>query len=296
MASSSIHSLLQLVTPRALTRVRERVNRDTYGSTRAVRMYEHLAGYSDPGEQAALERIAAEAKDRPILDLGVGAGRTVPLLRAISRDYVALDYTPALVEVCRARHPGIDVRIGDARDLSQLASESFFLVVFSWNGIDSVDHMDRLAILREIHRVLMPSGICVFSAHNYDGPVNRPARFHPPPLSLSANPLKLAVRTLRYLRHLALGLYNRRRNRALEHRSEGYAVANSGAHEYGLMIHHICLGLQERQLRELGFERIEALSCIDGHDVTAHEDTSEITWFHYIARKPAPVQQLATGD
>jgi SAM-dependent methyltransferase len=250
-------------------------------------MYEHLSGYTDPGERAALERVAVEARDRPILDLGVGAGRTIPLLRAISHDYLAVDYTPALVTVCRARHPGVDVRVGDARDLSQLASGSFFLVVFSWNGIDSVDHAGRLAILREIHRVLMPSGICVFSAHNHDGPVNRPERYHPPRLSVSANPLKLAVRTQRYLRHLALGLYNRRRNRALEQRSAEYSVANSGAHEYGLMIHHIQLGLQVRQLEALGFERIEALSCVDGHVVTAHEDTSAITWFHFIARKPA---------
>ncbi|HKP55771.1 MAG TPA: class I SAM-dependent methyltransferase [Polyangiales bacterium] len=263
----------------------ERVNRDTYASRRAVRMYQELSGYTDPGEQAALERVAGVCRDRPILDLGVGAGRTIPLLRQISRDYVAVDYTPALVDACRARYPGVDVRVGDARDLSAFPGESFALVVFSWNGIDSVDHRDRLTILREIQRVLAPDGICVFSAHNYDGPVNHPGRHELPDFHPSVNPLKLARRSLEFLRQLAMGMRNHRRNRALELRTDDYRVANSGAHEYGLLIHHIRLDVQQRQLAQLGFEQVEVLSCVDGHELAVGEDSSAITWFHFIARK-----------
>lgn len=266
---------------------RERVNRATYGSARAVRLYARHSGYTDPGERVAFERVAAVCRDAPILDLGVGAGRTVPLLLRISRDYVALDYTPALVEVCRARHPGVDVRVGDARDLSALGYGRFALIVFSWNGIDSVEHDDRLAILREIRRALRPGGICIFSAHNLDGPVQRPQRYELPDFRFSMNPLRLALRSLRFAGRLALGLLNRRHNRRLELKTADYYVANSGAHEYGLMIHHIRLGLQLEQLAQLGFGPVEVLSCVDGHTVAQREDTSAITWFHFVAHKRA---------
>ena len=49
-------------------------------------------------------------RGQPILDLGVGGGRTVPLLRAVSSDYVAVDYTPAMGEACRRRPCGDDLR------------------------------------------------------------------------------------------------------------------------------------------------------------------------------------------
>ena len=40
----------------------------------------------EPAEAAGLAAIASEARGRPILDLGVGAGRTVVALRAVSED------------------------------------------------------------------------------------------------------------------------------------------------------------------------------------------------------------------
>lgn len=75
-------------------------------------------GFTDPGESAALAEVEVEARNQPILDIGVGGGRTVPLLRRISRDYVAIDYIPELVLACRRRFPDARVILGDARDLS----------------------------------------------------------------------------------------------------------------------------------------------------------------------------------
>ena len=68
------------------------INRNTWKLPGTVRVYEHLEGWTDPGERAALEHVADGARGAPILDIGVGAGRTIPLLRAMSPDYVGIDY------------------------------------------------------------------------------------------------------------------------------------------------------------------------------------------------------------
>src|SRR5690554_3756700 len=49
-----------------------------------------------PAEQATFERVAALAGGRPILDIGVGGGRTVEPLRRISSDYLGIDYSPGM--------------------------------------------------------------------------------------------------------------------------------------------------------------------------------------------------------
>jgi len=65
------------------------INRRTWRDSSTIRWFRRLEGWTDEGERAAFELVSVEAKDQPILDLGVGGGRTTPLLRSISRDYTA---------------------------------------------------------------------------------------------------------------------------------------------------------------------------------------------------------------
>jgi SAM-dependent methyltransferase len=150
--------------------VQDEINRKAWRSGGARRLFGALAGYTDPGEAGALAYIADEVRGQPLLDVGVGGGRTVPLLRRLSDDYTAVDYTAELVDICRHNHPGVRVLHADARDLSAFEDDSFALVMFSWNGIDAVDPVGRQAILREFARVLRPGGILLFSSHNMLGP------------------------------------------------------------------------------------------------------------------------------
>jgi len=106
-----------------------------------------IEGWGDPGEVSAFALVADRSRGLPVLDLGVGGGRTTSLLRLMSSRYVGIDYTPELVELCRRRHPDADVRLGDARDLLGIDTGSFGLVVFSNNGIDAVDHQGRDQVL-----------------------------------------------------------------------------------------------------------------------------------------------------
>jgi ubiquinone/menaquinone biosynthesis C-methylase UbiE len=259
------------------------INRNTWALPQTVRVYEHMQGWLEPGEQAAVAYVTAEARGRPILDIGVGAGRTTPLLQAISQDYVGIDYTREMVEACRAKHPGARIEHMDARDLSRFEDGQFALAMFSFNGIDAVDFADRHKVLREVHRVLKPGGLFIVSAHNRHGPGHgERLRLR---LRFSWNPLKLAWRTLQLLRSLPQSLRNARRLRALNETHEDWSIMNCGAHDFGIVVMYTTLAEQKRQLKAAGFDTELVLDNVAGQPVSDDADTGGIWWFHYIARK-----------
>jgi SAM-dependent methyltransferase len=265
-------------------RLMDQINRETWRAPSTVRWYQSSEGWTDPGERAALGVVAAAARDRPILDLGVGGGRTVPLLRAISRDYTAVDYTPELVEACRARYPDARVLHGDARDLSRFPARSFQLAVFSFNGIDSVSYDDRITILREAHRVLCPGGAFLFSAHNREGPGSREGFSFG--VDLTRNPLKLAARIVRRALHATRSLRNYRRYSKLGYEGRGYSIANASAHDHGVVVHYVTLDHQLRQLEAAGFRPGPLIFAnVDGRPLSPGEDTRDVWWFHFVASK-----------
>jgi tRNA G46 methylase TrmB len=69
------------------------VNQRTMRSASAVKHYCHREGLT-PAERASLDAVAGAARGPPLLDLGVGGGRTVRALRAISADYLGIDNRP----------------------------------------------------------------------------------------------------------------------------------------------------------------------------------------------------------
>ena len=260
----------------------------------ALRWFRRAEGWTDPGERAAVQQVAAEARGRPILDLGVGGGRTVSLLRAISDDYTAIDYTAELVAVCRRRHPGVRILAMDARDLGTFADRSFFLATFSYNGIDAVDYGGRLQILREVHRVLEDGGAFVVSMHNSDGPEHT-SRFRLPLPPLKRNPIRLGLQLINVARRVPIALYNHRRHRHRNQRFATHDLVNAAAHDFGIVIVMTTLTEQKRELENAGFVVEAVFDNVQGRPVTDQDDTSAIGYFQIIARKPSPARPMASG-
>jgi ubiquinone/menaquinone biosynthesis C-methylase UbiE len=248
-----------------------------------VRAYQRLEGWTDPGEKAAVEYVAAEVRSRPVLDIGVGAGRTTVLLRELSPDYVGIDYTQEMVEACRARHPWARILHMDARDLSAFEDNRFALVVFSFNGIDAVDFADRHKVLREVHRVLRPNGLFIVSSHNRRGP----GHGEQPRLNLqfSWNPLRLGWRALRAARSWIQSVPNHRRFRGLNESHPDWAIMNAAAHDFGIVIMYTTLAEQKRQLQAAGFSTEIVFDSAEGRPVADGVDDRAVWWFHYVARK-----------
>ncbi len=261
-------------------------NRGAWARPRTLRWFEGYEGWSDRGEQLATESIAGEMAGKRILDLGVGAGRTVPFLRAISEDYVGVDFSAEMVDASRRKYPDVRIEVGDARDLSRFTDGSFDLVVFSWNGIDAVDHDDRALVLREVARVLSSEGVFLFSTHNEHG---RGCGEKPWTVKRSdlVHPRRIAGLVLGF----PVNLRNHRRFRRMDEIGQGWSMRNAAAHHFGLVIHYTTLEQELVELTGAGFDRIEALGNELGDGLRAGDDSTGAWWFQIVARKavvPSP--------
>src|SRR5215813_6147962 len=88
----------------------DRVNLRTYRSCRVLRQFAAASGWLEPGERLAIQHVADAVRGGAILDIGVGGGRTAPLMAELSANYRGIDYSDAMLAVARRRFPGFCFR------------------------------------------------------------------------------------------------------------------------------------------------------------------------------------------
>lgn len=268
----------------------ERNNR-VFNSGYVVREYHRTTvlnhGFLDAGECSALLRVAPTVRGRPILDVGVGTGRTTPLLRLLSDDYLAVDYAPDMVAAFARHNPDVPCECHDARDLRRYPDHSFGLIMFSNNAIDAVSHDDRVSILREFARLLQTDGRVVFSTLHMYGPSHGE---HPLQLRRPTRPLRPDVRQrvrsigrrvlepLSLVRAIRGWLVHRRLAVAHQH----WAVGPLAAHDYQLMVHFTTLDDLVDVVERAGL-RIDALYTEEGATVTGGQALRGIDSFNVVA-------------
>jgi SAM-dependent methyltransferase len=95
----------------------------------------------------------AESAPRTVLEVGCGPGEASERIRReLGADVVAIDISPRMVELARAR--GVDARLGDVQALD-LADGSVDCALAAWM-LYHVQDVDRA--LAELERVLRPGG------------------------------------------------------------------------------------------------------------------------------------------
>lgn len=122
--------------------------------------------YIEAPEESIREKLRESLPHCRMLDMGVGGGRTTKYFASLARHYKGADYAPNMVKTCQAKYPQYDFVECDVRDMSVFEDGSFDFVLFSYNGLDSFSHQDRIGALAEISRVLSPGGWFAFSSHN----------------------------------------------------------------------------------------------------------------------------------
>lgn len=230
-------------------------------------------------EKAILDHIENDFKNKAILDVGIGTGRTTRHLLNISKNYIGIDYSHTMVCVARQAFPGVRLLQMDARDLSKFANGQFDLIWFSFNGIDCACHDDRLKILREIHRVLHNDGVFVFSAHNRDSNVLSACSLRNFRSRLSANPVKFA----RGLAVFLLSIYNYIKLKPMVLDSQEYSVKIDPSYAYSSLWYYISLDQQVSQLKREGFKNIVAVG-LEG-EVLQTSSPYTGNWIYYLSRK-----------
>lgn len=264
-----------------------RVNRGTFDDPDVLATYSR--GWTDLGERRMMRHVAGQVAGRPVLDLGVGTGRTIPLLtKHVGGAYSALDYSPNSVAECRRLFPEADVRLGDARDLSQFEAGSFGLVNFSFNGIDAVNHEERQLVLGGMTRLAAKDGLVWYSTLNLDSfySTAKPWRLDARGLPLRLRPsglgpwLLVAPRQLpRYVRTYR----NWMRVRGHEVEGDGWAVRPLQADEFRLLAHFTSLTEVRRELAEHGLEPDRIIGS-SGDELT-EADASNDPYMHICARR-----------
>lgn len=232
-------------------------------------------------EDVILSYLSDELRDKAILDVGVGAGRTVSHLRRLTSDYTGLDYSESMLKHCAATYTGTRLLLGDARSMDIFGDEAFDAVFCCWNMLDDVNHEDRCRILREIHRILRQKGLFIFSSHNLDFKIRSAYKFRG--LISAENPVRLikqnAIRIGRYLR----GILNHLHNQRAEVHAADYSILNDSSHGYSLLTYYIKKQNQVRQLQGFGFEEIQMVNE-GGSFITLDEECRD-GWIYYVCRK-----------
>ena len=109
------------------------------------------------------ERVIGAAEGR-VLEIGVGSGRNLPFYRPPTKQILALEPSPKLVDMARSvPHPGADVSFLEASAESiPLDDNAVDTVVTTWTLCTVPQAVTALA---EMRRVLRPGGKLLFVEH-----------------------------------------------------------------------------------------------------------------------------------
>ena len=224
-------------------------------------------------EEAIINKYQAAIRNRAILDIGCGTGRTTEPLSKMSAEYIGIDYSSEMLKSCRKQYQDLTFACCDVRDMAMFADNRFDFVIFSFNGIDGIPHAGRIRGLEEIRRVLKPDGIFTFSSHNLN---YKELPFKAPEVFSTLEPLPFLRNFMKRLRYM--------KNKSQEIYTDDYAILNWPTFSYRCFIYCIKKNKQIEQLSDVGFREIEIVN-LKGEFIDVGAPDHEDRWLYYVCRK-----------
>lgn len=254
-------------------------NERLYCAKDAVTTYRALDGLQPP-ERAILTRLKPWLNSCRMLDIGVGGGRTTSHFAPLVATYVGADYAAPMIAACRSRYgdemANATFTVADVRDLRRFRNSSFDFVLFSFNGLDCIDHEDRLVALAELRRVCSPCGFICFSSHNL-GAISHLFRRR-------RDENKSATR--RVLRSLNQIIFRSLNSSQRTLAQKDHAIVRESFHEFRSSVYYIHPREQLKQLAGVGFSYVE-LYGFDGRRIEPSDAGDGDLWIYYLAGSAA---------
>ena len=105
-----------------------------------------------------LERFAAQTDGKGrVADLGCGPGQIARYLHDHGANAFGIDLSPAMVELARREHPGMEFQQGDMHALDQ--PDGSLAGITAFYSIIHIPRTEVTAVLKELRRALQPGGL-----------------------------------------------------------------------------------------------------------------------------------------
>lgn len=249
-------------------------NTETYFSSNVLRSYTTFTLMR--AEALALLKYQPYFAQKSILDIGIGTGRTTVYLAPMAKEYVGIDFSPTFIDFVNKTMPQVKANLGDMRDLRDYKPEQFDFVMGSFNVLDVVTHEDRIKTLGEVHRVLKPGGLFIFSSHNRAVA----SMGSGPKLERSMDPARAALRFVRWTRRVR----NYRKWKKHWVVTANYAIITDAGHDFSALHYYINQDTQRQQLAGEGFATLDVFD-IDGGPLAPGDIDTKSPYVTYVAQK-----------
>jgi ubiquinone/menaquinone biosynthesis C-methylase UbiE len=117
------------------------------------------------------QQVALSVRGGRVADLGTGPGQIAHYLHDHGVDAFGIDLSPAMVELARREHPGMEFQQSDMRALP--FPEDSLAGITAFYSIIHIPRPEVIDVLKEIRRVLQPDGLLLMSFHRGEQIVHR---------------------------------------------------------------------------------------------------------------------------
>ncbi len=130
---------------------------DTLAETRAEQADKHHY-YADEVRRLVSTLVPDRGR---VLEVGCGLGDLIGSLAV--DEAIGVDISPRMIELARARHPGVDLRVADV-EWDELPPGPFDAIILS----DAIGHLNDIQrALERLHGLLAPSGRLIVTYYNF---------------------------------------------------------------------------------------------------------------------------------